>query len=167
MNENLKKAVVRDKRKQQEISPISQSDAEIMEELFCLFDKLAQKSITIQKIKDVMEYYKVDSDANIVEKLMGINLETAEDAEEVQIYKKMITVGTHILEVRNIVQITSKSVYNSQKSKLDYLLIINENVSSHCEYPDTQIVYGDSFSRNYDLEMLKRNLSNQGVLFLD
>ena len=126
MNEYLRKAVERDERLPQSISPISKMDAEIFFEIRELFNKLGEG-----KIVKILDTYKKKKDNQIYEDLLDFNTNFEIYKEEKSsIQKEGKTAKTYIelssqltIDIYQIKALQREKIYENKK--FIYTMLIN------------------------------------------
>lgn len=157
MNNHLQAAVKRDNRKSYPISPISDVDAEIIQEIIICLGKLEEYDI-----KSILEHWKFLLDENIRDLLLEWNFNHAEDFNEDdgnKFKRKFVDFEGSIVEVSFIKSIHVDDSYNYSTNEMEYRIIINKDLPEKFLLTDLIFSYSTLEVRENKLNNLKKYLS--------
>jgi len=159
MNEHLESAVLQDKRRKKRlISPICQLDAEIIQEIILILEKL---SVT-DDIKGVIEHWKFLKDEEVRDLLLEWNInhpEGIESDKESESKRKFIDFEESVIEVWMIKNIHRDNNYNYATHEMEYRIIVNKDLPERFGLVDLTFSYSSIELRESQLKKLKKYLS--------
>jgi len=176
MNSYLKKAIERDTRTPQAISPISKMDGEIFFEITELLKKLGQVKIVEQfkkykKIKD-SSFYELMLDINtnsnlyIEENISKIEEKYQEKPKTIPRVFVSIKDNEFTIDVFRLRSIQKYKQYNSNKFIIEYFILINNSERIDL---DSNILIGfdTEKERDEEIKILKEKLSTYNITFAE
>lgn len=161
MNEHLTKIYKKYKNKLISINPISQIDAEIINEIIIAFDKL-----NIKELKDIINDYKKKKDEEIRDKLLDWNINFIKK-ESNKIFKKFISFGEkdkYNIDIYKLKAILKEEEYNPILKKQNYLLIVKTSDIEEDNY--YTLVFDKEKLRDKELENIKNKLIGYDIKFV-
>jgi hypothetical protein len=142
MNQYLKSAVERDKRKKYLISPLCQEDAEIIWELIIALKRVG--SDKADEIKSILEEWKYLKDVEIKNLLLQWNIDhpegVSEDKKAEDEGRKFVRFEDELIELNLIKSISKEDSYNFFSKKHEFKVVINK------DFPEGYILSDKSFS---------------------
>ena len=163
MNQHLKSAVERDKRKVKRlITPICQTDGEIIWELIIALKKLDTQEA--DELKSIIEEWKYLKDGEIFELLLQWNIDHPEgfnDKKDEDDGRKFIDFEDELVEISLIKSVSRDDHYNYTTNKVEYRVIINKDFPENAFLKDVVLTFPTDEVREKKLKQLKKNLSKR------
>lgn len=173
MDTHLKKAIERDNRTPQAISPISKFDGEIFFEIVEVFKKLGQN-----KIVEELKKYKKVKDSAFYETMLDINtnfnlyFETPTSLEEEDKPKMLPRVFLSLknnefsIDIFRLRSIQKFQQYNTIKLCIDYCILINP--AERVDLDSNIVIFFDSKKeRDKEIENCKILLHDYNISFIN
>lgn len=162
MNDYLKSAVKRDKRKKEFlISPISKFDAEVISELIVSLGKIRTNDDALS-LQSILQQYKYLKDQAIADMLLGWNTDhqmvVPELDKDAPPRRKFIEFEGQMIEVRLILTVGIEDTYDFSSKKMKYYLVINKNLEEKYKLTNGYFAFESDRQRNYALIKLKEKL---------
>jgi hypothetical protein len=166
MNKNLQKAVERDKRIPQQISPISSFDAAVFNELIEIVKKLEE-----QELVEILNSYKKKKDEEIFELLLEWNtnfrpkLKIKEEEGNTEnrggFKRNFISINKDeiIIDIYRIGLIIKDQYYNRELTKIIYQIIVNPGETEDL-YTNIIIDFENKKNRDKEIDRLKDKLKD-------
>lgn len=159
MNDYLKAAVSRDKRKKQYlISPISKNDAEIIWEIIVALSKLNDT----EDIRGIIEEWKFLKDSEIKDLLLQWNIDHPIGFNNKEnTGRRFVQFEDEIIELSLIRSVTKFNHYNYSRKITEYRIVINKDFPDSCYLNNFHFSYQTEELRDKKLKHLKRILGKE------
>lgn len=162
MEHHLEQAYKRDKRKTKAlISPISKVDAEIIDNIVLIVDKLQLRDLSF-----ILNQYKEISDKEILEQLVEFTNDIEEVKDKETFLKELIEVRDIILPAYQIRSMKKLTSYDNIRNMTQFQIIINEDETERILFHNTIISFDTEESRDREYKLIKNKLKKIGVTFL-
>lgn len=158
MNSVFKDLVAKDKRVKKDIMPLSQIDAEIIEEIMYALKNLGQDLLLI-----ILNKYKTIPDSQFLHLIKQYNVDYENinlgEGEGESIEKpKYIDLKGNILQISLIQSITRDEIFNYSTTQMQYRVIINKTSTDNLFMHNHIIAFDSLQQREYELAKLKKKL---------
>lgn len=137
------------------VAPISENDAKIfvlLKEIFRLIDR--------NDVVNILKFFKDKSDQEILYKLEEWIKEPSLS------HKIMIEIENKFFNVAFLSSITCRDEYDTNKNKIIYKIILNEDESEKLLFCNTEIVFTTCKKRDECIVKLKSKLKYHGIKFI-
>lgn len=160
MNKHLRSAHERDKRRKPYlISPLSETDANIIYELI-----VALKKVGADDLKAIIEDWKFLKDGDIYDSLLQWNIdhpEGYEDEEGNEDGRKFINFENELMEAALIKTVTKFDHYSYNKNLMEYRIVLNKDFPDNSLLNNVYFTYPTDAEREKKIKMLKKILSKK------
>lgn len=157
MNEHLKKSCINSEK---DINNISETDAEIIQEIIEFSKKIDQVELT-----DKLEKWKRDSDVNVRDSLISLNV-SFDSEEGNKKSRKFIDIKDESFEVKYLERITKEDTYCYMRNQTVYNIIINRSENLKTYYSNSIIEFNDLEERDSQYNIIKDKLKPFGIMFI-